>query len=120
MGTGMNKRRFGQEKELLAAGYLKGRGYRILEHNFHSRMGEIDLVARDGAYLVFIEVKYRRDTAAGYPEEAVTAAKQGKIMQTAKYYLMVHGLPENTPCRFDVVAMTGGDIRLISNAFGAL
>lgn len=117
MGS-INRRRIGGEKELAAAEYLAGRGYQILEHNFYSRFGEIDLVAREGGYLVFIEVKYRRNHAFGYPEEAVTPAKQRAILRTARYYMLRGRYPETTPCRFDVVAITGQEIRLIKNAFG--
>ncbi len=115
----INKRKVGSEKEAVAADYLSGIGYQILERNFYSRTGEIDLVAREGGYLVFIEVKYRRNNASGYPEEAVTPAKQRAIIQTARYYMLRNKYPEMTPCRFDVVAITGVEIRLIQNAFGA-
>lgn len=113
----INKRKCGNEKEQLAAQYLAGLGYQIIEHNFYSRTGEIDLIARENGYLVFIEVKYRKNNVSGCPEEAVTPAKQRKIIQTARYYMLRRGYPEATPCRFDVVAMTGTEIRLIKNAF---
>lgn len=113
----INKRKCGSEKERLAAQYLIGLGYHILEFNFYSRTGEIDLIARENEYLVFVEVKYRKSNASGYPEEAVTPAKQRRIVQTARYYMLRRGYPEAAPCRFDVVAMTGEKIRLIKNAF---
>ena len=112
-----NKRKIGREKELIAAGYLQDRGYRILEMNFRCRQGEIDLIARDGRYIVFIEVKYRADRRAGEPEEAVNRGKRRTIIQVAKYYLYLHRLSENTPCRFDVVGIIGEEIRLTKNAF---
>ncbi len=114
-----NKRQLGSEKEQLAAKYLERAGYEILERNFYTRSGEIDLIARDAGAIVFIEIKYRKNTAAGYPEEAVTRRKQLHILQAARYYLLTHGFGEYTPCRFDVVAITGDEIRLIKNAFGA-
>jgi len=114
-----NKRSLGSEKERIAADYLKERGYRILEMNFRCRQGEIDLVARDGKYLVFVEVKYRADGRAGAPEEAVNRAKQRTILQVARFYLYRHRFSEDTPCRFDVVGITGEKIRLIKDAFGA-
>ena len=70
-----------------AAAYLKKKGYRILEANFRCRFGEIDLIARDGAYLVFIEVKYRSSLKDGDSLEAVNRRKQRKIIRVAEYYL---------------------------------
>lgn len=113
----INKRQVGSEKEAEAARYLSGLGYEILANNFYTRTGEIDLIAAEGGYLVFIEVKYRRNLSSGYPEEAVTPAKQRTIRRTARYYMLKNGYPETTPCRFDVVAITGNHIRLIQNAF---
>ena len=74
-----NKRQVGGIYEQKAADYLSRQGFRIIEHNFYSRFGEIDLIAKDGKYLVFIEVKYRRDSACGTPLEAVTLKKQKRI-----------------------------------------
>ena len=73
--------------------------------------------AREGTYLVFIEVKYRRNLGSGSPLEAVNPAKQEKIRRTALYYLYCRGYDEDTPCRFDVVAVTGERFELIRNAF---
>lgn len=111
-----NKRKTGSRYEDMAAAFLKGRGYEILERNYHDRGGEIDLVARDGEYLVFVEVKYRKNARNGYPEEAVGPLKQKHIRHTAQYYLYHHDLKE-IPCRFDVVSILGEEIRLIKNAF---
>lgn len=118
-----NRRKTGAHYEQEAAEYLKGQGLCILEQNYHSRTGEIDLIARDGRYLVFIEVKYRKDTAKGEPAEAVDFHKQQHIRKTAQYYLYSHRYGEDSPCRFDVVSILGGDrdrskeIRWIQNAF---
>ena len=112
-----NKRAIGAEKESLAADYLVREGYTLLEHNFCCRTGEIDLVAKEGNYLVFVEVKYRAGRQFGVPEEAVTAAKQRSIIRTAQVYLLQKSIPESTPCRFDVLALEGEEIRLIRNAF---
>ena len=79
--------------------------------------GEIDLIAKDGAYYVFCEVKYRADERKGSPLEAVDARKQQKIFRTAMYYLTEQQL-EDVPCRFDVVGIEGTKITLIKNAFG--
>ena len=113
-----NKRSLGTKHEQIAAEYLKTMGYLITETNFRCRQGEIDLIARDGEYLVFVEVKYRTDGRAGEPEEAVTPAKSRTIIKVARFYLYCHRLPETTKCRFDVVAIKGDKVRVIKNAFG--
>ena len=114
-----NKRSLGAKHEQRAAQYLEALGYFILETNFRCRQGEIDIIARDGAYLVFVEVKYCADGRAGEPEEAVTPAKQQTILRVARFYLYCHRLPETTKCRFDVVAIKGEEVRLIRDAFGS-
>ncbi len=111
-----NKRSKGKRYEMLAAGYLKGKGVKILEQNYHDRTGEIDLIGRDGDYLVFIEVKYRKNTRQGDPAEAVTAIKQYHIRQTAQYYLYSRRYGD-IPCRFDVVSILGDEICWIKDAF---
>lgn len=100
-----------------AAAYLKKKGYRILEANFRCRFGEIDLIARDGAYLVFIEVKYRSSLKDGDSLEAVNRRKQRKIHRVAEYYLCMHQEKTDLPCRFDVIGIEEERIRLIRNAF---
>lgn len=117
MGKCMNKRQVGAHYEQAAARYLEQQGYRIIESNFRCRYGEIDLVAREGAYLVFVEVKYRKDTGAGEPLEAVDYRKQRQISRTAFFYLLCRGYGEDTPCRFDVAAILGEEMRVIKNAF---
>ena len=112
-----NRRKTGAEYERKTAEYLERLGWKILERNYRCRTGEIDLIARDGRTLVFVEVKYRKDTAMGYPEEAVGAGKQRQIRRMAAHYLYRKGLPEDVPCRFDVVAILGEEIRLIRDAF---
>lgn len=113
----INKRQTGQEQENRATVYLTERGYKILERNYRCRMGEIDLIAFHQGYLVFVEVKYRRGNRAGRPEEAVDFRKQKKISQTATWYLKEKGLSLDTPCRFDVVAITPEEIRVFPDAF---
>lgn len=113
----MNKRELGSEKEALAADYLIARGFRILERNFRCRIGEIDLIAEEGEYLVFIEVKYRKGRGAGLPEDAVTMKKQRTISRVAMYYLTTRKKRTDLPCRFDVVAIDGEEIRLHRDAF---
>lgn len=115
--TERNRRRIGAEYEELAAEYLKKKGFRILERNFYTKAGEIDLVARDGRYLVFVEVKYRRDAREGDPLEAVNSRKQGRIRRAAQVYLKLHHLGEDTPCRFDVVGILGEAVTHVEDAF---
>ena len=112
-----NKRRTGGCYEAAAAAYLEKQGLVILRRNYRCRSGEIDLIARDGRYLVFIEVKYRRDKSCGHPAEAVTPRKQRTISKVASYYLLTHGCGMDTPCRFDVAAVSGDGVELIKNAF---
>lgn len=104
----------------MAEAYLRSQGYEILEKNFYSHFGEIDIIAREGRYLVFLEVKYRRNNGSGLALEAVSQRKRQRIFRTARYYLYKNGLTEETPCRFDVVAIQGGDIAVIKNAFGGI
>lgn len=115
----MNKKVEGLTKETEAAKYLSDQGYQILSRNFRCRLGEIDIIAKNDGYLVFVEVKYRTNMEMGFPEEAITSLKQKRITNTAKYYLLVNRLPEITPCRFDVVVILKKEIRLIKNAFDA-
>ena len=74
-------------------------------------------MAREGRFLVFIEVKYRRDTREGDPGEAISPLKQQRIRKAALVYLYEHRLPMDIPCRFDVVTILGKEIRLIRDAF---
>ena len=82
----MNRRKEGAYYENLVAEYLKTQGYEILEKNYRCRIGEIDLIAKEGETLVFVEVKYRRSSEAGDPAEAVDYRKQKKISRVAEYY----------------------------------
>jgi len=110
----------GRRGEAIAADYLKKHGYEILEKNFRCPLGEIDIIARDGQDLVFLEVKTRKSERLGYPEEAVDAKKQKKISRLASFYLQMKNL-NISRARFDVVAVTlseaSGEVKLIKNAF---
>ena len=97
--------------------YLESCGYEILETNFYSHHGEIDIIAKEQQTLVFVEVKYRRDASRGYPWEAVNWHKQQHMYYTAKYYMLTHGYFSDTQCRFDVISILGEDIQLFKNAF---
>jgi len=111
--------RAGARAEELCAELLRRAGLRVLARNWRCRHGEIDLVAEEGATLVFAEVRYRRDQRYGGAAESVTAAKQARLVAAARFYLMRR--PE-TDCRFDVLlldSLEAGRIRWIRNAFAA-
>ena len=95
----------------------KEKGLKIRERNFRCRSGEIDLIGRDGRYLVFIEVKYRKNGKSGSSFSAVGREKQRIISRVAMFYLIAHGYRELPPCRFDVVGIDGKEIHWIKNAF---
>jgi putative endonuclease len=111
-----NKRKTGEEYERRAGAYLAENGYEILEYNFRCRTSEIDIIARDGEYIVFCEVKYRSGTGSGRPEEAVDFRKQKAISKCALYYIASHGLSD-LACRFDVVCFEGDTVTLYKDAF---
>lgn len=111
-----NKRTIGGKWEAVACDYLEKLNYTILEKNFRCRSGEIDLIALDGDYIVFIEVKYRTNNAYGYPREAVNYYKQRNISKVATYYLLRKNAFHKN-CRFDLVEIIGNNIELIQNAF---
>ena len=114
------KQKFGQEGEALAARHLKKNGYRIIEKNYRTKLGEIDIIAKDKDTLVFVEVKSRRSWQFGNPKAAVTPRKQRKISMVALHYLKsTHRT--NVSARFDVAAVTithdKPQIEIIKNAF---
>jgi putative endonuclease len=108
----MPTRALGQAGERAAARFLERRGLLILARNLRSRLGEIDLLARDGPTLVFVEVKARRGASGDPPEAAVDARKRIRLTRLALGYLAARRLGER-PCRFDVVGVSldeGGDV----------
>lgn len=113
----MNNRRQGNEFESLAADYLKRNGMSILQQNYYCKMGEVDIVARDENYLVFVEVKYRRNKKTGSALEAVNFNKMRKISRCADVYMMQHKMAGDTSVRFDVVAIEEGHLSHLKNAF---
>ena len=106
-----NKRSIGSVWERFAGSRLMKAGLEILTYNFRCRQGEIDIVARDGGYLVFVEVKCRKNKNNGNPLEAVTPYKQRTIRRVADFFLMSFGFRSDTPCRFDVfgIEVKGGE-----------
>lgn len=113
----MNKRAVGAAYEDKAAIFLEKNGLKILERNFRSRQGEIDVIAQDGECLVFVEVKYRTTQRHGAPIEAVTYAKQKNICKVADFYRMLHGIGEFSPIRYDVIGICEEEIKWYQNAF---
>jgi len=113
----------GAEGERAAAEFLEARGYRIVERNYRTRRGEIDLIAQEGRTLVFVEVKARLNDRFGGPGAAITPAKQARLARLAQHYLLKRRLGDR-PCRFDVVLIWGDDpktrrIELLPGAFEA-
>jgi len=93
----------GKEGEKLAVDYLVSNGYEILEKNFRTPFGEIDIIARDKDFIVIIEVKRRMSDRFGEPQLAVNFNKQEKLKKLALYY--IHKLKKEYPIRFDVIAI---------------
>ena len=119
----MNAQETGRRGEAAAARYYMNRGYKLLDHNYKTRQGELDLVLQRGELVVIAEVKTRAENAWYRPQEAVTRAKQQRILLAAQAYLQTNGLLEKT-IRFDVVeALTlpqgGFAIHCIQDAFQA-
>ncbi|MCS7197751.1 MAG: YraN family protein [Candidatus Bipolaricaulota bacterium] len=107
----------GEDAERLARDFLRQQGYEIVAERYRWRGGEIDLIARDGNFLVFVEVRSRSTELFGLPEETITYKKRQKILLAAQHYLTRH--PTNLDIRFDVVALSGGRLRLYKDAFRA-
>lgn len=118
----MNKTSVGRQGEEVAIQLLRKKGYRILDRNVKARFGEIDLVAKDGRTLCFVEVKAATDLRCGFPEEWITERKKWRLSRLALWYLKLTHQPD-VPIRFDVVSILlekeGKPIRsrLIQGAF---
>lgn len=112
---------FGKLGEDLACEELQRRGYAILDRRFRTRCGELDIIARDGPVLVFVEVRARSGGSFGNPFDSVTWQKRHRLCRMAAAYLCHKGLPD-VACRFDVVGVmgtAGGDfnVEVMKNAF---
>ena len=107
----------GEAAEALAAAYLQRAGLKLVERNYRCRFGEIDLIARDGPTLVFVEVRMRSSERFGGAAASITAAKQLKLLRAARHYLS--GTASAPPCRFDALLVNGNDhsIEWLKNAF---
>lgn len=113
--------RLGQTGEDAAVVFLQRLGYKIVKRNFRNRLGEIDIIARDGKTICFVEVRTRTCAWHGHPFESISAKKKKKLIRTALSYLTLHDLTD-TDARFDVVAVIPGDgegnrIEILTNAF---
>ncbi len=117
----IRRQRLGRRGEDLAVRHLEASGYRILERNYRTRIGEIDIIAREGETLVFVEVKSRRSDRFGGPKGAVDFRKRMKLSQVALWYLKGTGRVDQS-ARFDVVtvgpeAPGGARVEVTRNAF---
>jgi len=114
--TGM----LGNRAEKRALKYLKQQGLHAVEQNYNSRFGEIDLIVRDHEYLVFVEVRYRKNASYGGALASIDRHKQAKLRRTAQHYLIRHKLSDSA-CRFDILCLEGElrkpTIEWIKNAF---
>ena len=109
-----NKQRQGLQWEQAALAHLQRHGLVLVEANFECKGGEIDLVMRDGDTLVFVEVRQRVSMTHGGAAASITPAKIRRLVRAAQFYLM--RLPDTPPCRFDVVAIDGGQLEWLQNA----
>ena len=110
------KKFLGRAGELKAAEFLKKKGFKILKTNYKTYCGEIDIIAEDGEYTVFIEVKTRTNDDYGVPSEAVDQSKREKYYRVASEFLQ-RNKKMDTPCRFDVIEIENGQINHIIDAF---
>ncbi|MBT8375017.1 MAG: YraN family protein [Deltaproteobacteria bacterium] len=115
-----SRQKFGEKSESIAASYLKKQGYKIIEQNYRTKLGEIDIIAKEKGAIAFIEVKARRSDQFGNPKWAVTPQKQKKISMVALQYLKTTG-QSNAKARFDVVSIISShdnpSIEIVKNAF---
>ena len=102
---------FGRMAENLALRYLQGQKLALLERNFRSRFGEIDLIMRENDTIIFVEVRARKTTAFLHPVESITYAKQSKIRKTSEAFMQKNTVLDRLDQRFDVVTLTGSEAR---------
>lgn len=114
----MNNRTVGSQKEKLAVDFLRNNGLKIEDTNYRfHKMGEIDIIAKDGRTLVFAEVKYRKTARAGCAAQAVNYKKIKQICKVSDAYRACKGISPSVPIRFDVIAIDADKINWIKNAF---
>lgn len=117
-----SRKALGSKGEKLAVKFLKRKGYKIIQHNYRCRLGEIDIVAEYDGAVIFVEVRTKRTEEFGIPQSSITAAKRSQVSKAALYYIMEKKLLGRS-CRFDVIAITFStdshkpQIEHIENAF---
>lgn len=114
-----HKKVLGKSGEIKAEKFLKEQGYKILDKNYKTLIGEIDIIAEDKSGLVFVEVKTRLSDKFGRPSEAVNKEKREKYFKVAKEYLVKNYGTTDVNCRFDVIEIENGEINHITGAFFA-
>lgn len=97
----------GRDAEVYARKYLERHGLKFVEANYRCRLGEIDLIMRDGSTIVFVEVRYRKNQSYGGALESIDHRKKRKLRAAAEHYLQRRRIGADSPCRFDVVLITG-------------
>ena len=97
----------GDRAERRASDYLRKRGLTLLERNYRTPFGEIDLVMQHKETVIFVEVRFRRSEQFGSPAETIDPRKQARLRTSAEYYIQHNLQASNRPCRFDVVAISG-------------
>lgn len=102
----MNRKSLGRQGEEATERFLAKQGYKIIDRNFHTRWGELDIIAQDGDTVVFTEVKTRTESDFAQPEESVTITKQDHLRKAAELWLLENYQGELPACRFDVVSVT--------------
>jgi len=112
----LNKKEAGQKGEDAAVATLKRSGYKIIERNYRNFLGEIDIIAEEGGYLVFVEVKKRNSASFGESLYAVDKRKKEHIIRSATYYLKDHKFMDRK-VRFDVVGIDREDVKVVKHAF---
>ena len=109
----------GKEGERIAVEYLRKKGYRVIEKNYRTRRGEIDIICEQRGSVIFVEVKTRKSMSFGRPEEAVDSRKRKKMAEIALDYLTEKHLNGRVDCRFDVVAITEKSPRIVNHIVDA-
>lgn len=112
----MDNKKKGSYGENLAKEFLLNKGYTILETNYYTKSGEIDIIAKDDNIIVFVEVKYRKSAKRGLPLESINEKKQSKIIKTAYHYILENEIKDSM--RFDAIGILNKEITHIINAFG--
>lgn len=115
----MNKRNVGTDKEDLVTRFLEANNIKILDRNYYTDKGEIDIIGTDGQYIIFFEVKYRKASEYGNPLEAITAVKIRTIVNASRVYLYRNHYSDSTYIRYDCIGVLDSEITWIKNAFDA-